>query len=102
MMKLDIEEKEREVLFDLINSGAIEQLDHIFIDWHGTVESEDYYDVSFAMSNGGDIIAQFLKKSLKKFYEMKAEKFRYKRRTIIDETDDESYINFMEDFPICP
>ena len=30
-MKLDIEEKEREVLFDLINSGAVQHIDHIFI-----------------------------------------------------------------------
>ena len=102
-MKLDIEGGEAEVLFDLINSGAVEHLDNIHIDWHGTNAlpgHQDYYDlIDFAP--GGDEIAKFLREKLKIFYQMKAQKYNYDRTTEIVETDDESFGDFKNDFPIC-
>lgn len=104
MVKLDIEEKEREILFDLINSGAVQHIDHIMIDWHGSLVlpwSEDYYDGILPVASGGDEIAKFLRDALKTFYKMKADKFKYRRRTIIDETDDESFGYFNGTLPTC-
>ena len=101
-MKLDIEEREKEVLFDLINSGAIVELDHIYIDWHGSALVPGFEDYNLLASFfGGDNIALFVKDFLKTFYEMKLKKFQYDRITNIDDTDDESYSDYRESFPEC-
>lgn len=100
---MDIEGGEAEVLFDLINSGAVEQVDNIHIDWHGTnllPGHQDYYDL-IDFVPGGDEIAKFLREKLKIFYQMKAQKYIYDRKTEIVETDDESFGDFKHDFPIC-
>ena len=68
------------------------------MDWNG-----DYYGGFAAVdgSVGGDNIAHLLRNAFKKFYELKADKHKYTRKTVMDETDDESYILFNGTLPSC-
>ena len=73
------------------------------LDWTGVAVlpwSEESYDWIQPVA-GLDDTEKFLRDALKEYYKKKANKYNYKRRTEIDETDDESYKYFNGSLPIC-
>ena len=103
-MKLDVEEAEAEVLFDLIHSGAMQHLDNIHVDWHTSFvvhDDKSSFDMVGVILPKDDDITSFLMETLPKLYKMKAVKYQYGRLTEIQALDDESFNDFNGELPVC-